>query len=366
MRVKQRRPMISETHDDLALNQQQQQQHYHTATIPPPIPTRLSHSRQPRAKLSTMFLLPTKIPYLVHASKSSHGGSNNTNGTGHTNASGSNSSKALLDGATSFKTFKQQASSSLGSMLSSFGSSISSTDSSSSFSSMRQHHAWTSAHDKLADNRLFGFDEEEMPTVEDDDSRTLHDGRIGYQDMYSIHPRGMLTLHRCWVSKSVVKKRDHSRTIELVVKQEDVAEWSMARTAEWEQVKVSLAKDNNATDTTRKKKRRSPWLSNAEITTCLPDEQPLWTSSRFSLQTFSEDPATLSKKLWKTGEMPEAKAVHVRRELPEPYSSRIDRVGKTTARITSQDEENLDDALAELEGKKWNIFKLLHDNLFFD
>lgn len=95
--------MITETHDDLALNQQQQ--HYPTATIPPPVPTRSSHSRQPRAKLSTMFLLPTKIPYLVHASKSSHSGTSNTNGTNHSNASGSNSSKALLDGAASFKAF---------------------------------------------------------------------------------------------------------------------------------------------------------------------------------------------------------------------------------------------------------------------
>ncbi|KAI9256468.1 hypothetical protein BDA99DRAFT_516465 [Phascolomyces articulosus] len=407
-RIKQRRVMYNDpTNDDQIppFSQQQQQQHIPTSpyypinTNPANLPhhrgTTNSIPRQPRAKLASIFLLPSKSPYLVNVSRA-----NLQRNTDNYAASSS-----------SFKAFKQQASSSLGSMLSSFGSSISSTDSSSSLSARQQQQQnntapWTSAHDKLSDNRLFGFDEEELSAV-DDDSRLLQDDKnIGYQDIYSIHPRGILTLHRCWISKSVVRKREQARTIEkldLVVKQEDVAEWAMARTAEWEQVKIPLTtttptttpisisptssaianntiaeqleqviddeaedgeeeekepqqqqpqkqQDRNNTPAHHKRKHARPWLSHAEIMTyATGDELPLWSSVQFSLQTYSEDVSTLRHKLWTTGELPASKAVVVRRDMPEPYSRRIDRVGKTSARISSPNEENLDDALAELE-----------------
>ncbi|KAI9498022.1 hypothetical protein BDB00DRAFT_800701 [Zychaea mexicana] len=357
-RIKQRRsmhtePPIDEQHPPLTSHQNIPTSPYY------PLNSTASHrsstiSRYPRAKLASMFLLPSRSPYLVNASRANH----------HQRIDNSSSS-------TPFKAFKQQASSSLGSVLSSFGSSISSTDSSSSLSSRQQHQnnnntAWTSAHDKLSDNRLFGFDEEELSAA-DDDSRLLQDdNNIGYQDMYSIHPRGILTLHRCWISRSVVRKREQSRTIEkhdLVIKQEDVAEWSMARTAEWEQVKVPLSLDTSSKEqqnddqqqqqdikSNRVRKHTRPWLSHAEIMTYgSGDESPLWSSPQFSLQTYTEYVPTLRHKLWTTGDMPTSEAVVVRRDVPEPYSRRIDRVGKTTARIASQNEENLDVALAELE-----------------
>ena len=81
------------------------------------------------------------------------------------------------------------------------------------------------------------------------------------------------------------------------------------------------------------------------------DELPLWSSVQFSLQTYTEDESTLSHKLWSTGEVPASTTIAVRRDVPEPYSRRVDRVGKTSARISSPNEENLDDALAELEGR---------------
>lgn len=296
--------------------------------------------KHPRAKLATTFLLQTKTPYLAQGTKSGH-------------MSRAKSGTNL----TSFGSFKQQASSSLGSMLSSLGSSIgSSTDSSaSSFPSVRPQRSWTSANDRLSDNRLFGFDEEESPGV-DDESRPgyYYNEHIGYQDIYSIHPQGVLTLHRCWISSSVVRKREHARTVEkldLSVKHEDVAEWPMARTAEWDQVKVPLLpEDEKATKTTATTKSR-PWLAHAEIMTYnAAEEPPLWALSQFRFETYTENQATLAHKLWRTGEVPETETVNMRRDMPEPYTSRIDRVNKTNTRIASQGEENLDDALAELEG----------------
>ncbi|KAI7857174.1 hypothetical protein BDC45DRAFT_566699 [Circinella umbellata] len=409
-RIKQRRAMYPDAMNDDQQHPsslpQQQQQHIPTAPYYPTNINILQHhqnttannnnnnnnitSRYPRAKLASIFLLPSKAPYLVNVSRANH----QRNGDNYNSSS-----------STPFKAFKQQASSSLGSMLSSFGSSMSSTDSSTSLSFAKQqpnnnNTQWTSAHDKLSDNRLFGFDEEELSAV-DDDTRLLQDdsNHIGYQDMYSIHPRGMLTLHRCWISKSVVRKREQARTIEkldLVVKQEDVAEWAMARTAEWEQVKIPLVViasntttmgDNNSISDQhqeeninhkgngkkenhnrqrkrqqdknkehlqeqqqQQKKHSRPWLSHAEIMTyAAGDELPLWSSVQFSLQTYTEDESTIGYKLWNTGEVPASKTIAVRHDVPEPYSRRIDRVGKTSARISSPNEENLDDALAELE-----------------
>jgi hypothetical protein len=46
--------------------------------------------------------------------------------------------------------------------------------------------------------------------------------------------------------------------------------------------------------------------------------------------------------------------------MPEPISSRIDRVKKTSTRIADNNaEENMDDALAELEGKYRKKEKML-------
>ncbi|KAI9312209.1 hypothetical protein BX666DRAFT_1989627 [Dichotomocladium elegans] len=341
VRVKQRRAMTTDIPQNEARYQSMNpNQHLQD--------TKFQQQQQqlPRGRLSSTFLLHTKTPYLVNATTKIIQGSSENGG------------KALLESTIPFKSFKQQASS----VLSSLGTSIGSVTGE---QGTNRHNSWTSARDKLADNRLFRFDEE-TPSIEDD-VKYLHDDNVGYQDMYSIHPRGILTLHRCWISRSVVKKRDQTWSVELLVKQEDVAEWSMARTAEWDVVKVPLGRSLTVNDAgssppsvgvavARKKKRR-PWLSSAEIMTYLSDGHPLWTSPQFTLQTFTEDPSTLAHKMWVTGEMPAAQPITMRRELPEPYSSRIDRITKTMTHIANQSEENIDDALAELEDNLSNAMQ---------
>lgn len=282
-----------------------------------------------RAKIASSFLTTTKVPYL---------------------ASSSTLNKGATGNGSSFFAFKQQASS-LGSMLSSFGSSISSNESASSLSPRphpsSQQQQWTSANDRITDNRLFGFDEEETPPPVDDESNKslLGDGPVGHQDIYSFHPCGVLTLHRCWISRNVVRKREQTRTVEkldLSIKQEDVAEWQMARAPEWEEVKVPLAPASG------ENKQRRPWLSHAEIMTYnAADERPLWSWPQFSFQTYKDTSNVLGRKL-ASGEVPATATVVIRRDMPEPYSSRVDRVNKTVS-ASQGDESNLDDAVAELE-----------------
>jgi hypothetical protein len=375
---------LSSSQDDLGKYANQQQQvingfphgyygptppHYTVPAIPSLYSSRVTN-KEPRAKITTMFVTPTRSSYLVNNSmyKSNHPSS-------HTSLSSHSDSPSLGSVNPIVGSIKQQATS----MLSSFGSSMSNI---SYLPNQQPQQQLAKKWDKTStsDTLMFGFDEEY------DDSAKMINDEIGYQDLYSFHPDGILTLHRCWIAKTVVKKRENGRNLEkldLSVKEEDVAEWRVARSADWDQVRLTAAnidqqtsedsEDQHASTTANKKKTKKQkakeqpfatstlekprnnkrlWLSNAEITTYanLPDDPALWTYHQFSFQTY-QDTKDL-QRLLHAGIIPNTDTMIMLKGMPEPVSSRIDRVRKTTTRIANDSvEENMEDALAELEGK---------------
>jgi hypothetical protein len=386
VRIKQRRKMpgnsLNSSQDDLGKFVGQQQQagngythgyygptppQYISSMMPPPPPPPIINrnlSKEPRAKIVAMFVTASKSPYLVNNS------SYKTNLSSHNSLSSNSDSP----NANPLGSIKQQATS----MLSSFGSSMSHLPYMPAGSN-QQSKKWDK--NTVNDTLMFGFDEEY------DDSTKMINDEVGYQDMYSFHPDGILTLHRCWVAKTVVKKRENGRTLEkldLSLKEEDVAEWRVARNADWDQVRLTvdptststvtpppIDEDNselNANSNNKKKKnkinnnnqkntfavdtrKKKLWLSNAEITTYTNDEPALWTHHQFSFQTY-QDTKDLQRIL-NAGIIPKTDTLIMLKGMPEPVSSRIDRVRKTTTRIADDSvEENMEDALAELEGNK--------------
>ncbi|KAI8058653.1 uncharacterized protein B0P05DRAFT_559344 [Gilbertella persicaria] len=301
VRIKQRRSMPGFLQEEVANKYPNGYSHGYYGPTPPHYVSALPRTpptpslKEPRAKLRSMFV--TKSPSFVH----------------HKHAHPSDHP---------FVSMKQQASH----MLSSFHLPY----------LPQQPQPHKSAHETL----VFGFDEEY------DDAAKMINDEIGYQDMYSFHPDGVLTLHRCWVAKTVIKKRENGRVLEkldLSLKEEDVAEWRVARNADWDQVKFNKKKPKQQESLPPKK----TWLSNAEITTYMPDEPALWTYHQFSFQTYhtKDLPSILN-----AGNIPTTDTMIMLKGMPEPVSSRMDRVSKTTTRITNNNaEENMEDALAELE-----------------
>ncbi|KAG1464806.1 hypothetical protein G6F56_005008 [Rhizopus delemar] len=173
---------------------------------------------------------------------------------------------------------------------------------------------------------MFGFDEDY------EDLAKTH-GDMGSQALYTFHPSGLLTLYRCWVTKSVKDR-------EMLMKKESVAEWKVARHSDWNQVQHKL----EPTKKVKKKKQNLLWLSNAEITT-YAQEFPIWSRSQFVFQTYQKCLA---------GEMPVTETLVMPKEMPEPVSSRMNRVRKTRQGAI---EENMEDALAELEDNLSNAMQ---------
>ena len=342
---------------------------YYGPTPPHYIPTMSqmtprTNTKDPRAKITSMFVTATKSPYLVNNSSVYN---KNTNVSELTSPSSTNNAVGAI---------KQQATS----MLSSFGSSMSHLPYLPNQHTQAQHQNQKTKWNDKNDTLMFGFDEEY------DDSAKMINDEIGYQDLYSFHPDGVLTLHRCWVAKTVVKKRENGRNIEkldLSLKEEDVAEWRVARNGDWDQVKMiptletseeeetgspptspQQPKKKNkkgvksatpgtplATDLSKPASTKKLWLSNAEITTyaSTSDDPPLWTYHQFSFQTFKETKDL--QRVLNAGLLPGTDTMVMLKGMPEPVSSRIDRVRKTSTRIANDnEEENIDDALAELEG----------------
>lgn len=195
------------------------------------------------------------------------------------------------------------------------------------------------------DARIFGFDEEQQ---QEDEDRPL---AVAYRDLFSIHPDGILTLHRCCMTETLVRTREHGRAVErleLVTKESDVAEWHVARYPDWAQVKQSLAHSSTTTNS------KHGWLSCAEITTYDINqmEQPMWMTPGFNMHVFTGD--NVEEQL-KEGNLPETQVLDFKRDMPEPYNIRVNRVGKTSIAIASKEgriqDEALDNALNELKGK---------------
>lgn len=361
-------------------------------------------NREPRAKITAMFVTPTKSPYLVNNSNIFMNKGTSTTGGATTTTTATTTSTALSSESSTTPSspmnyggsIKQQASN----MLSSFGSSMSHLPYLPQ-TTKTSNTKWSSqggGQDK-SDTLMFGFDEEY------DDSTKMMNDEIGYQDLYSFHPDGILTLHRCWVGKTVVKKRENGRNIEkldLSLKEEDVAEWKVARNADWDQVKLPLSPALGGTSpasasteestteeglgsapsspplqsrkknaaTTKKQQPKQPelpstplykppainkklWLSNAEITTYASHTgNELWTHHQFSFQTYKEKNGSELQKILTSGLIPSTDTMIMLKGMPEPVSSRLDRIKNTNARITNDKaEDNMEVALAELEGK---------------
>ncbi|KAI9495760.1 hypothetical protein BDB00DRAFT_192295 [Zychaea mexicana] len=238
---------------------------------------------------------------------------------------------------------------------------------------------WTALNthdDRHNDNRLFGFDEEEEQQQNqrgDDGNGDHHFGAAtaGYQDMYSVHPDGILTLHRCWLTQSLVKKRESGRIVEkleLNVKEGDVAEWRVTRKPDWDQIKMNCDAYQKKKKQHHQQRRASAggnggggWLSYAEIATYddAVFDKPLWSHHypHISFHTYATTTTTAAMYtddgddlLSENGGhqfVPPTNPLVLTQDAPEPYASRVDRVGRTAA--AAKDGAVLDDALFELE-----------------
>lgn len=206
-----------------------------------------------RAKLATAFLEPSRTPYLFHTG---HGrslvpASASVNGAaGTAKPPVAKAKKSPLSGATASSSVTTPAPpfNQMRRLSPTFTSLLSTTVSAASGVHQRARTWAFSGSDRGAGDRVFGFDEEtgDDPAVEEGSQKKNGESaaeEIGYQDLLSFHPGGTLTLHRCWVGIGATKRREGSRVIEtkeLIVWEEDVAEWKVVRRAEWEEVKISM------------------------------------------------------------------------------------------------------------------------------
>ena len=333
----------------------------------------LNDQQQYRIKIATHFLPMTKTPHLL----------NNSIASSETRAP--SSWKAHISNLlTNKKKFSPSSVTTNNTTATKIGSSFWT-------SHVSYDGAWTTiSGDQNDDNRMFGFDEEEQQRKVSyyHDSRssfstvTTVDG--GYQDIYSIHPQGILTLHRCWLTQTLAKKRENGRVVEkleLNVKEGDIAEWKVARKPDWDQVKMLRKKKQHYH--LIQQQQQTGWLSYAEITTYDSRfDKPLWDYryySHISFHTFIEnETGTLSvnhvhqndnndnntndndnAKIYQHSHfVPPTIPLSFTQDAPEPYASRIDRVGRTSAASKEDGTLLLDDALAELEGIYYKMISL--------
>ena len=330
-----------------------------------------------RAKLITTFLSTTKPTYLFRGNQS---GAKRQNSSSTKQSIVNMNTLASLT-SPSLRNIRDKASS-LGSMISNLSGA-----NGQNAQPQKGRASWINPNDKNNDNRVFGFEEEET-TLEDDATKVIGD-EIGYQDMYSFHPNGIMTLHRCCIATGIARRRENGRVverIELSVRQEDIAEWRVARGSDWEEIKLPLensptvassngVKDDEASknkqleDTLSSKKKKKnggggikanpsnthAWLSNAEISTypVTPDDHNLWSLPQFSFQIYEEQDYKKIQGIFASGKVPSTNRVIIKRDMPEPISRRVGRVNKTMARSAQHEEDgNLDEALAELEGMR--------------
>jgi hypothetical protein len=195
---------------------------------------------------------------------------------------------------------------------------------------------------------------------------------IGYQDLLSFHPAGILTLHRVWMEGVVVGEHDNfsnqgsnqessnlitmagtplagsaaavanvgrvlvggattvvggitgiakkeAGSLDMITNYDDVAEWQLVRGNNWAEVKKTFEapKQSIVGDVSVRKDSNNKWLANAEIIThtssriSLPP--PLWTSPQFTFQTFIPG----HKETIREGEVPRSKKIEARRDVVE-------------------------------------------------
>ncbi|PKY47972.1 hypothetical protein RhiirA4_404025 [Rhizophagus irregularis] len=195
---------------------------------------------------------------------------------------------------------------------------------------------------------------------------------IGYQDILSFHPTGILTLHRVWMEGIVVGEQDSSSrqggnqelnnlitmagtplagsaaavanvgralvggattvvggitgvtrkeagSLDMVTNYDDVAEWQLVRSNNWAEVKNVFETPKLLTegDIIVKRDSNNKWLANAEIAThtssrtSLPPS--LWANPQFTFQTFLPG----HKETIRKGEIPRSKKIEIRRDVIE-------------------------------------------------
>ncbi|KAM3581275.1 hypothetical protein VKS41_006101 [Umbelopsis sp. WA50703] len=353
---------------------------YPSYVVPHPMPP-TSFSTEPRAaraKLITTFLSTTKPTFLFR---------------GNTRQQPSDQKPSIVNMNTlasltspSLRQIRDKASS-LGSMISTLSGA--NGQQSNHSSPQQKNRSWINSNDKNNDNRVFGFEEEET-NLEEDTTKVIGD-EIGYQDIYSFHPDGILTLHRCCIASGIARRRENGRVverIELSVRQEDIAEWRVARNADWDEIKTPLessfalpinASSKNSQDKaggkSKKKKQggaiskplesrtsHHAWLSNAEISTypVTPDDHNLWSLPQFSFETYEGSDSKKIQATLANGNIPSTHRLVVKRDMPEPISRRVGRVNRTMARNAQKEEDgDFEEALAELED---NLSKAMQTN----
>ncbi|KAF0453413.1 autophagy-related protein 18f isoform x2 [Gigaspora margarita] len=210
--------------------------------------------------------------------------------------------------------------------------------------------------------------------LEFEPNNNKHD--IGYQDLWSFHPAGILTLHRVWVEgvtpdqTSNQGTKDESNnsnvitiggtplggnvaavanvgralvgsaagvvgmgmeiaagsvkknpgTLDMITSYEDVAEWQLIRDATWTEVKnvIEAPKPcNTENEMAKRENDKKKWLANAEIVTYTNSKvslpPPLWATLQFTFQTFLPGYKDAINK----GEVPRSKKVEIRRDIVE-------------------------------------------------
>ncbi|CAG8538811.1 9884_t:CDS:10 [Diversispora eburnea] len=190
---------------------------------------------------------------------------------------------------------------------------------------------------------------------------------IGYQDIWSFHPAGILTLHRIWIEGVVIGEQSSRQeetnnlisiagtplagsaaavanvgrvlvggaagmvggitgsvkkevgSLDMVTNYEDVAEWQLIRGNSWNEVKtvIESPKENGDKENLIKRDGNHNWLANAEIETHTSSKNslppPLWATPQFTLQTFM----TGYKDALINGTVPRSKKIEIRRDVVE-------------------------------------------------
>ncbi|RHZ52086.1 hypothetical protein Glove_465g41 [Diversispora epigaea] len=190
---------------------------------------------------------------------------------------------------------------------------------------------------------------------------------IGYQDIWSFHPTGILTLHRIWIEGVVIGEQSSRQeetnnlisiagtplagsaaavanvgrvlvgsaagmvggitgsvkkevgSLDMVTNYEDVAEWQLIRGNSWNEVKtvIESPKENGDKENLVKRDGNHNWLANAEIETHTSSKNslppPLWATPQFTFQTFM----TGYKDALINGTVPRSKKIEIRRDVVE-------------------------------------------------
>ncbi|RUS18596.1 hypothetical protein BC938DRAFT_475936, partial [Jimgerdemannia flammicorona] len=316
-------------------------------------------SKQLRAKLVTAFLEPKRNPYRFHTGHgrtlvSTAATSNSSTGSPKLVPKKSSLPTAAVGVATVPGPFPKRRSAAFNSLLSTANG-----------VHLRAKSWAFSGSDKGANDRMFGFDEETGDEQAADEAANRRNSEqpveeTGHQDVFSFHPSGILTLHRCWVSVAT-RRREGTRVVEtreLNVGEEDVAEWRLVRGPDWGEVRVVMEPPKKDLDLVSKaphpsaKLRRSGstssctslasnngiphtsaaganggglWLANAELATYYVHDTPLWLSPQFSFQTYVPKDYDLAVH---EGRVPNTSRVVIRREVPEPYGNKAGSKGR--------------------------------------